>query len=83
MSKVKVKIRGIEVDLDRATLYRIGNRKVWLPHSGTEDMGDYVVIDEWLAKVKDLPYKYYYNHPPKIEPIFNQSPLDELKYNPK
>lgn len=83
MSRVKVKIRGIEYEGEHSTLYLIGNRKVWLPDSRTEYEGNYVVIPKWLAERNGLPYKQVFNRPPSIVPEPNQEPLDELEYRPE
>lgn len=59
---------------------------VWLPSKcisldARYTKGVAFILPDWLYKEKELSGKIFepYHHPDKIDPVYNQEPLDELK----
>ena len=76
--KVKVKIKSFQYETQKG--YMIDG--LWYSKSVCEvdDFQQYMYIPEWLAKHNELKYQYLMNIPEKIEPVYNQEVLDELRY---
>ena len=52
---VEIDYDKIIASTDQATLFRIGDEDVWIPHSQILDQGDNIVeITKWFAEEKEL-----------------------------
>ncbi len=81
--KVKIKYQDIIANTEKATLFLLrGNEKQWIPNFLWKyaKNGKYLIVDKSFAVKNKLYFKNYINIPIKIEPIYNQEVIDELKY---
>lgn len=83
MTLVKVRINDILASTEKATLYLIGEREVWLPNRVAKPTkGWFILMEQNVAESRDLRFSPYIHTPPKIEATPNQEPIDELRYDP-
>lgn len=82
--RVKVKINDILAITEKATLLLIGKNEIWLPNRAFRfGRGRYIIVDKGIAVSKGIKFKEYMHIPEKMEPIYNQEAIDELKYDSK
>ena len=87
MTKYRVKFQEIVKWTEKSVLLKTwDNRLVWLPEKCIKQDYRYTkgiayIVPEWLCNEKGLDGKEYqpYHHPDKIEPVYNQEAIDELK----
>lgn len=78
---VKVRVHDIIAKTDKAILFLISNREVWLPIKFVRPgKGKYITCPQWLAEKNELSFSLLYHVPEKIEPVYNQKPLEDLCY---
>lgn len=74
-SKVRVQINSF---YETENAYNVNDK--WFPKSLCSIYKNFIIMPEWLAKDKKVKYKFVYNIPKRIEPVYNQEVLDELRY---
>lgn len=87
MTLYRVKFKHIVRETEKAVLVETWDgRNVWLPALVIRQDFRYVkgvafFVPEWLNNEKKLNGKPHepYHRPKKIEPVYNQEPLDDLK----
>jgi len=76
---VKVKIKDILHQTEKATLFLISESEIWLPNKLFRfGKGNYITLWNDIANSKNLDYDTLYHEPEKIEPVYNQQPINEL-----
>ena len=78
-----VKYEDIIHETTRATLFLIGSKECWLPKGGYRIRNERVmVVRRNLVDEKGL-LEYFYRHiPPKLEVVYDQQPIDEVRFDP-
>lgn len=80
--QVKVRYKDILARTAKAVLLLVSEEEVWFPTAHLRwGQGRYIICPEWLAKSKNVRYSAYIHIPDKIEPIFNQDAIDELRFD--
>jgi len=75
----KVKYCDIIKKTPKATLFLFNKREIWVPNKLFSYLkGQYISIPHFIAKEKGLDIKLLYHTPEKIEPVFNQEPINDL-----
>lgn len=82
---VKAKYKSIIFQTEKACLFLFKNEiEAWLPKKSFRfGKGNYVVVNELMAKSKKIDYISYIHIPKSIKPEFNQKPIEELIYEEK
>lgn len=82
--RVKVKYKDILAETAKAVLLLVSESEIWFPKSQiTWGKGAFVVCQKSLAEAKGCRYTTWQHIPDVIEPVYNQEPLDELRFNPQ
>ena len=78
-----VKYEDIIHETPRATLFLIGSKECWLPKGGYRIRNERVMaVRRNLVDEKGL-LEYFYRHiPPKLEVVYDQQPIDEVRFDP-
>ncbi len=78
---VLIKIDEFLKSTEKAYHIRIGKRRLWLAKKlMIKRINHKLVVPNWYAKENSLEYECFIHIPEKIEPVFNQKAIDELKY---
>ena len=81
VDRVKVRIHDVLANTAKATLFLISEREVWLPNACFRFCGgSHILVDQDMAKEKDLKSAPQLHIPDKIEPEFGQQAIEELRY---
>ncbi len=81
--RVIVKINGVIHKTDNAILFLIAGDEVWIPSQFVVfRSAKTITIPKWLARDKSLHGKSLRHLPEKINPIYGQGAIDELRFNP-
>lgn len=80
---VKVKFKDILAQTNKAILFLISEEEVWFPkkHFRFLRQGAAFICPLWLAQEKMVKYTSYIHFPEKIDPVYNQEPIDELRFD--
>lgn len=76
--KVKVKISDIIHETEKATLFLIEQKEVWLPKYWFILKNNFIILEEKIAIEKFLYYKPFIHIPDKMK-IEKSEVIDELK----
>lgn len=80
---VKVKIKDVIHETAGALLLLVSEREVWFPKKAIKRwIGSSIVISQELAISKDVRYSAYTHIPERIDPIYGQEAIDDLRFNP-
>jgi len=80
--RVKIKVRKIIHETDKAVLCEIKKcPQKWIPKSilSRSKQGSYLIPESFAIK-NEIPYSEWLHIPNKIEPVYNQKPIEDLKY---
>lgn len=79
---LRVRYHDILAETQAAILFLISEDEVWLPRAAVRFChGQFIALPEALVKKKGLRGTALYHVPEKIEPEYNQQPLDDLRWN--
>lgn len=79
--QVKIRIHDILAETDKAVLLLVSEQEVWFPKSSIRwATGNYIICSKRLAEEKQLRFYPLLHIPEKIEPQYNQEPIDEIVY---
>lgn len=82
--RVKVRFKDHLAASDHATLFLISTDEVWLPNWAFRyGQGRTLIVDRNIAIQKGVKFSEYVHIPDPIEPVRNQEPIDELRYDTK
>lgn len=81
MMKVKVRYQDILYRTEKAVLFLIQEKEVWLPKScfNLARQGRVIHVKKDMAVEKNFKFSELRHVPKKIAPVFNQEPKNELK----
>jgi len=78
---VRAKYKDIIHKTAKATLFLFSETEIWLPNSRFRfSKNNYINLPQDLAVEKRIDWSDIYHQPNKIEPIYNQQAIDDLKY---
>ena len=81
---IKIKTGGVVTATPNAVLFLIDEQEVWVPRSLIKWWGgNKIAVPSWFAKEKHLRGKSFIHRPEKIEPVFDQGVINELKFDPE
>jgi hypothetical protein len=84
MTQVKVRYHDIIARTDAGTLFLFSEKEAWVPNRYFRySEGRNIVMPLWLADKKGLRYRPLLHIPETMTPVVNQSPIDELRYDPE
>jgi len=80
--KVKAKFKQIMRETEKAYfILFIDEVMAWLPKVAIRfGKGNFIIIDIKLAQSKEIKYENYIHIPKTIEPVFNQTTINDLIY---
>ena len=81
---IKAKYHDVISKTDRATLFLFEEKEIWIPNKLFRFMeGSYIKLPPFIAKDKNIKaskIESKYHNPKNIAPVYNQEPLNDLKY---
>lgn len=80
---MKIKVKDQIAETEKALCLLVSEEEVWFPKSKINRwIGNSIVIPEWLAMEKGVKFTAFTHIPDKIEPQYDQEPIDELRFDP-